>query len=147
VALVSSDGRLRLFDTPTATRKTSTRVVTEVDPAQLAQALRDLGELPVAAAYVEQVGAMPGQGVSSMFAFGRALGIVEGALAVCGHAIVKVPPQTWQRAMKVRGKDGSRERAAQEFPQHADLFKRKKDDGRSDAALIALYGLRQLQSL
>jgi crossover junction endodeoxyribonuclease RuvC len=42
-----------------------------------------------------------------------------------------------------QGKDGSRYRAAQLFPARAELFKRVKDDGRSDATLIAAYGARQ----
>jgi crossover junction endodeoxyribonuclease RuvC len=45
------------------------------------------------------------------------------------------------KAMGIRaGKDGSRERAMQLFPQYSNMFSRKKDDGRSDAALIAKYG-------
>ena len=58
-----------------------------------------------------------------------------------GLPITIITPQRWQKAMEVRGgKDGSRERAMQLFPMQSDLFKRKKDDGRADAALIALYG-------
>jgi crossover junction endodeoxyribonuclease RuvC len=52
-----------------------------------------------------------------------------------------VTPQAWQKACSVRGgKDGSRLRAAELFPNYANLFARKRDDGRADAALMAYYG-------
>jgi len=97
----------------------------------------------VAGAFLERVNAMPGQGVSSVFSFGRSAGVVEGVVAACRIPLTLVIPQTWQKVMNVRdGKDASRERAMQLFPASADLFARKKDDGRSDAALIAVYGFQ-----
>ena len=100
----------------------------------------------VTAAYLERVNAMAGQGVSSVFSFGRSSGIVEGILAAFDIPTTLVTPQAWQKAMEVRaGKDGSRERAMQLFPAHAGMFARVKDDGRSDAALIAAYGERMLK--
>ena len=95
-------------------------------------------------AYVERVGAMTGQGVSSVFSFGRSAGVLEGVLAASGVPYTLVTPQTWQKAVGLRGgKDGSRERAMQQFPDQASLFARKKDDGRADATLIAIYGMKQ----
>lgn len=92
-------------------------------------------------AVLERVGAMPGQGVTSVFSFGRSVGIVEGVLAAYDIPTTIIIPTVWQKAVGLRGgKDGSRERATQLFPAQADLFVRKKDDGRSDAALIAYYG-------
>jgi len=92
-------------------------------------------------AFLERVGAMPGQGVSSTFSFGRSVGMIEGVLATLDIPTTIVPPTTWQRKVNVRGgKDGARERAMQLFPKQAKLFSRKKDDGRADAALIAYYG-------
>lgn len=97
----------------------------------------------VSHAYLERVNAMPGQGVTSVFSFGRSVGILEGILAAYDIPTTIITPQTWQKAMHVRdGKDGSRERAMQIFPVRAELFQRKKDDGRSDAALIAAYGAK-----
>jgi len=88
----------------------------------------------------ERVNAMAGQGVTSVFSFGRSSGILEGVLAAFGIPTILTPPQTWIKATNVRGgKDGSRERAMQLFPDQAGLFARKKDDGRSDAALMAYY--------
>lgn len=92
-------------------------------------------------AYVEQVGAMPGQGVTSMFAFGRAAGIVEGVLAALEIPTTLIAPTVWKRAVRCpAGKDGARARAAQLFPARAADFARVKDDGRAEAALIAHYG-------
>jgi len=94
-------------------------------------------------AFLERVNAMPGQGVTSVFSFGRSTGILEGVLAAFNIPVTIITPQTWQKAMQVRdGKDGSRERAMQMFPARAELFQRKRDDGRSDAALIAAYGAK-----
>lgn len=91
---------------------------------------------------------MPGQGVSSMFAFGRAVGVLEGALGAHKIPYSRIPPQEWQRGMRVRGgKDGARERAMALFPAKAGDFARKKDDGRADAALLAAYGEHQLAAL
>lgn len=137
---------LEVLDMPVTVIKRGQREVREVNAPLLGGLLRGLRA--VDAAYIEQVGAMPGQGVSSMFAFGRAVGVVEGVLGALGVPLTRVPPQTWQRAMRVRGgKDGARERAMQLFPGKAELFARKKDDGRADAALIASYGASELSSL
>jgi crossover junction endodeoxyribonuclease RuvC len=94
-------------------------------------------------AYVEQVGAMPGQGVSSMFAFGEAFGLAKGVLAGLGIPLQVVTPARWKRDMRLNtGKDSARAMAAARWPQHAGEFRRVKDDGRAEAALIALWGLK-----
>jgi crossover junction endodeoxyribonuclease RuvC len=91
-------------------------------------------------ALIEKVHAMPGQGVSSMFSFGRAAGIVEGVLAGLSVSFELIPPATWIKSMRTfGGKDGSRQRAQELFPDYAHLFARKKDDGRAEAALLACY--------
>lgn len=111
-----------------------------------AQALANhLAGRKVYAAFMERVNAMTGQGVTSVFSFGRSTGIVEGVLAAYDIPTTLVTPQAWQKAVNQRaGKDGSRERAMQLFPAQVELFQRKKDDGRSDAALIAYYGAKSL---
>ena len=86
------------------------------------------------------IGRMPDQGVTSVFSFGRSSGIIEGVLATLALPYTIEPPQAWQKSLNVRGgKDGSRLRATELFPKYADLFARKKDDGRADAALMAWY--------
>ncbi len=141
VILDTETRQLTIIDMPTIKVKRGTRVVNQVDPALLAQALRPhIHENDQA--YVEKTWAMPGQGVSSSFAFGRAGGVLEGVLATLGAAVTLVPPATWTKTMRLfKGKDASRERAIELFPEHATMFSRKKDDGRADAALLAVWGL------
>jgi crossover junction endodeoxyribonuclease RuvC len=132
--------QLLVVDMPVFLIKRGTREVRHVDPAGLASILGNYAGLDVHA-FVEKVGAMPGQGVSSMFAFGRAAGVIEGVLAGLHIRYDLVSPQLWQREVRVTGgKDGARQRASQLFPKHADLFARVKDDGRADAALMAYFG-------
>lgn len=108
-----------------------------------ASGLRDiLVSFPTAHVVIEKVGAMPGQGVSSMFNFGRSAGIIEGVVAALRMPHTYVTPATWTKAVgRAAGKDASRMRAMELFPTRAELFKRAKDDGRADAALIAYWYL------
>lgn len=129
---------LEIYDMPTVTIQRGTRHVRQVNAALLVDILR---ESKPDRAFVEAVHAMPGQGVSSMFAFGRALGVIEGALAGLNIPQTLVPPAEWTKAMRVKGgKDGARNRAIELYPRHSNLFARVKDDGRADATLIATYG-------
>lgn len=127
-----------IMDMPTVEVVRNGKTKREVSAALIADLVAGKG---VVQAFVERVSAMPGQGVSSMFSFGRSVGVLEGVLAAYEIPTTLVTPQAWMKAMSVRaGKDGSRERAMQLFPQYADQFARKKDNGRSDAVLIAKYG-------
>lgn len=91
-------------------------------------------------AVVEEVGAMPGQGVTSMFNFGFSTGLITGVIASQYIPIHTVRPAIWKTLMGLgRDKDESRRRASQLFPQDAPLFSRKKDDGRAEAALLAVF--------
>lgn len=140
VILDTDDNNLTVFDMPCVEVKRGTRNVRQVS-AQLVVDL--LHGHALSHAFVEKVGAMPGQGVASMFAFGRAAGVIEGVLAGLCIPTTYVPPQEWQKAMRVTGgKDGARSRAAQLWPGQATYFSRVKDDGRADAALIAAYGAK-----
>jgi len=92
-------------------------------------------------AFIEQVAAMRGQGVSSMFRFGETYGATQMAVAAHKIPIQYVTPAKWKSHFRLnRDKGVSRGLATQRFPDCADLFKRVKDDGRAEAALIALYG-------
>ena len=89
---------------------------------------------------IERVSSMPGQGVASTFKFGRTLGTVEGFYGAT-LPVLMVEPQAWKRTFALVGKDkdAARLAAIQRGPAAADLFARKKDGGRADAALIALH--------
>lgn len=115
-----------------------------ISPALLNQAvegfLTDHHHVFAGHAVVEDVHAMPKQGVSSVFSFGRSLGVVEGVLAGGGWSIHYVSPARWKKAMGLTNDKGmSRRRAIELWPAKADLFKRVKDDGRAEAALIGLW--------
>jgi hypothetical protein len=95
------------------------------------------------AAYIEYVGARPGEGAVGAFAFGRSRGVVEGVLGACGVPASHIAPASWKRGLGLNfaGKDASRSEAIRRWPNHAALFARVKDDGRAEAALIAVAGL------
>jgi len=127
------EGHLEVFDMPVM----EINKKRQVNPQLLANILEQ-HESPV---FIEQVGARPGQGVSSMFNFGKSYGICLGVSAGLKLPTTTVSPVVWQRKLKVeKGKDANRLRAVQTFPNFSDLFARKKDDGRADAALIAHWG-------
>lgn len=92
--------------------------------------------------YVEQVGAMPGQGVSSMFNFGHSCGTVMGVLGAVGIPHTMVTPQFWKKAAGLIGtdKDAARARAIQLWPKWRELDKKGAGQALADAALIARYG-------
>jgi crossover junction endodeoxyribonuclease RuvC len=93
-------------------------------------------------AYVENVGAMPGQGVTSMFSFGHATGTVMGVLAALGISHTLVAPQTWKKRAGLIGKDkdAARSRAITLWPLWRDLDAKGKGQALADAALIAMFG-------
>lgn len=132
-------GTLEVHDMPVMEIERGGKTKREISPKLLANILHDDHAHNIV--WIEKVGAMPGQGVSSMFQFGRGVGMIEGVIAAEGLPLNYVTPQAWQKAVGVRGgKDGSRLRAVELFPKYANLFARKKDDGRAEAALIAWYG-------
>lgn len=117
----------------------------EIDVYGLA---RIISSATVGHAFIEQVHAMPKQGVSSTFKFGDAYGAARGALAAFGIPMTKVPPSVWKRSLQVPAtEEGARARASELLPLHAHLWPRKKDHNRAEAALIAEYGRRHLNGV
>ncbi len=109
-----------------------------LDGATLAARIRQMAP---DVAIIEQVGARPGQGVSSMFRFGQAYGIAIGVVAACGVPVRFVVPTKWKKHYGLSSeKEDARSRALQLWPGRAELFQRKKDHGRAEAALLARYG-------
>lgn len=137
IALFVDDGRFaEVRDMPTVLAKGRPRV----DAAALASLVRVLAP---DSAVVELVGAMPGQGVTSMFQFGRACGIVEGVLAAFQVPVTYITASQWKGALRVpTDKHGARARASQLMPQGAECWPKAVNDGRAEAALIGLYGVR-----
>jgi len=134
--------RIEIFDMPVLALTRGGKNRNEIDYYAVGRLFKDRR---VTAAFVERVQSMPGQGVSSSFSFGRSTGIILGAIAAHEISIEEVAPQKWQRYLGIppkAGKDANRALAMKLFPKQAELFARKKDDGRSDAALLAVYGYR-----
>lgn len=89
---------------------------------------------------IEGVGAMPGQGVSSMFAFGYSAGLLEGVASGMGFPVHIVRAAEWKRKAGVPADKGAvREMATRLWPGAADKFKRAKDEGRADSALLGRW--------
>ena len=90
---------------------------------------------------VEQVNAMPGQGVTSMFNFGQSFGVIKGICAALSLPIYFVRPSKWKKHFNLikTNKDASRTKVIEVYPEISSKLHRKKDSNRADAILIALY--------
>ena len=90
---------------------------------------------------VEQVSAMPGQGVTSMFNFGQSFGILKGICSAMQLPIYFVRPAKWKKYFNLINseKDASRTRAIEIFPYFSSNLSKKKDSNKADAILIASF--------
>ena len=89
---------------------------------------------------IERASARPGQGVTSMFTFGMAYGAVVALLQAHGLNMHVVAPHIWKRDLQLgTDKNESRNKASDLWPDNEHLFKRVKDDGRAEAALIGYW--------
>ena len=88
---------------------------------------------------IEEVGAMPGQGVTSMFNFGYSAGILAGVCAGLKLPVSLYRPAVWKRAAGVPADKGGARQMAQRFWPGCRDFDRVKDDGRAEAALLARW--------
>jgi crossover junction endodeoxyribonuclease RuvC len=113
------------------------------------EALADLIEpyaLDLEYAVIEQPSAMPGQGVTGMFRFGYTCGIIHGVVAAFNCPIAFVKPSVWKCALNLdRDKNKAREFASLKFPYMASHWKRAKDDGLAEAAILAWFGATKLK--
>ena len=90
---------------------------------------------------IEQVSAMPGQGVTSMFSFGQSFGILKGICSAMQLPMFFVRPMKWKKYFNLINseKDASRTRAIEIFPYFSAQLSRKKDSNKADAILIASF--------
>ena len=98
-------------------------------------------------AFVEAVGPRPNEGVVGAFAFGDSKGVIRGVLAGAAIPVVWITPPQWKRTVGIEpGKDGAKDAARalaiQRWPDRAETFKHKNDDGLAEACLIGLAGLK-----
>ena len=90
---------------------------------------------------VEQVSAMPGQGVTSMFNFGQSFGVIKGICSAMQLPIHFVRPAKWKKYFNLikTEKDASRTKAIEIFPYISSKLSKKKDSNKAEAILIASY--------
>ena len=90
---------------------------------------------------IEQVSAMPGQGVTSMFNFGQSFGILKGICSAMQLPLFFVRPAKWKKHFNLINsqKDASRTRAIEIFPYFSSQLSKKKDSNKADAILIASF--------
>ena len=90
---------------------------------------------------IEQVSAMPGQGVTSMFNFGQSFGILKGICSAMRLPMYFVRPAKWKKYFNLINseKDASRTRAIEIFPYFSSQLSKKKDSNKADAILIASF--------
>ena len=90
---------------------------------------------------IEQVSAMPGQGVTSMFNFGQSFGILKGICSAMQLPMYFVRPAKWKKYFNLINseKDASRTRAIEIFPYFSSQLSKKKDNNKADAILIASF--------
>ena len=90
---------------------------------------------------IEQVSAMPGQGVTSMFNFGQSFGILKGICSAMQLSMYFIRPAKWKKYFNLINseKDASRTKAIEIFPYYSSYLSKKKDSNKADAILIANY--------
>lgn len=135
-SLDTATGSVNVIDMPVLT---NTKGKIELDHIQLFDALRVPPGIPVQG-LLEFVASRPGQSAPAMFRFGQGYGAIEMALAGNRIPTRYVTPSKWKGYFGLsKDKGASRGLATKRFPAIAELFTRVKDDGRAEAALIALY--------
>ena len=140
IAILDDKKVLSIFEMPVmAEGKKNKR---QLNSAQLVNIIREnIKKNEEAVVVVEQVNAMPGQGVTSMFNFGQTFGALKGICAALELPIFFVRPSKWKKHFELinSSKDASRTKAIEMYPKLSNQLSKKKDVNKSDAILIARY--------
>ena len=140
IAILENNKVLNLFDIPVMSegKKNKRQLNSALLVSLLKENIKNDEEVAVV---VEQVNAMPGQGVTSMFNFGQTFGAIKGICAALDLPIFFVRPSKWKKHFELinSSKDASRTKAIQIYPNLSNQLSKKKDVNKSDAILIALY--------
>ena len=101
------------------------------------------------AVVIEQVSAMPGQGVTSMFNFGQSFGVLKGICSAMQLPVHFVRPAKWKKYFNLikTEKDASRTKVIEIFPYISSKLSRKKDSNKADAILIASFFYNTYQKI
>jgi len=140
IAILEDNKIIEMFDMPVmADGKKNKR---QLNNALLVKLIKDnIKSLENTIMVVEQVNAMPGQGVTSMFNFGQTFGAIKGICATLGLPIFFVRPAKWKKYFELinSSKDSSRTKAIEMYLSISEQLSKKKDVNKSDAILIARY--------
>ena len=140
IAILEKKKVLNLFDMPVMAEGKKNKK--QLNSAQLVNIIREnsIGEEEIVVV-VEQVNAMPGQGVTSMFNFGQTFGAIKGVCAALNLPIFFVRPSKWKKYFELinSSKDSSRTKVIEMYPSLSSQLAKKKDVNKSDAILIARY--------
>ncbi len=140
IAVLKDIKVLSLFEMPVmAEGKKNKR---QLNSAQLVNIIKEnTNDEEEIAVIVEQVNAMPGQGVTSMFNFGQTFGAIKGVCAALGLPIFFVRPSKWKKHFELinSSKDASRTKVIEMYPSFSKQLEKKKDVNKSDAILIARF--------
>jgi crossover junction endodeoxyribonuclease RuvC len=140
IAILENNKVLSIFEMPVMSEGKKNK--RQLNSAQLVTLLKDnISENEEVSVVVEQVNAMPGQGVTSMFNFGQTFGAIKGVCAALRLPIFFVRPSKWKKHFELinSSKDSSRTKAIEMYPSLSDDLAKKKDVNKSDAILIARF--------
>ena len=140
IAILEDNKIKELFDMPVMPDGKKNK--RQLNSALLVKLIKDnIKNLEDTIMVVEQVNAMPGQGVTSMFNFGQTFGAIKGICAALGLPIFFVRPAKWKKHFELinSSKDASRTKAIEMYPSISEQLSKKKDVNKSDAILIARY--------
>ena len=140
ISVIENKKILEVYDTPTMIEGKKNK--RQVNSALVTNIIKErLNERKDVVVVVEQVNAMPGQGVTSMFNFGQSFGVIKGVCAALSLPIHFVRPTKWKKHFNLikTNKDASRTKVIEAYPEISSKLHRKKDSNRADAILIALY--------
>ena len=140
IAILENNKVLSLFDVPVMSEGKKNK--RQLNSAQLVSLLKEnISSDEEVAVVVEQVNAMPGQGVTSMFNFGQTFGAIKGVCAALALPIFFVRPSKWKKHFELinSSKDSSRTRVIEMYPKLSSQLTKKKDVNKSDAILIARF--------
>ena len=140
IAILENNKVLNIFEIPVMSDGKKNK--RQLNSAQLVKLLKDnISEKDEVSVVVEQVNAMPGQGVTSMFNFGQTFGAIKGICAALELPIFFVRPSKWKKHFELinSSKDASRTKVIEMYPTLSDELSKKKDVNKSDAILIARF--------
>ena len=140
IAILENKKVLKIFDMPVMSEGKKNK--RQLNSAQLVNIVREnINNNEEIAVVVEQVNAMPGQGVTSMFNFGQTFGAIKGVCAALRLPIYFVRPSKWKKHFELinSSKDASRTKVIEMYPYLSSQLSKKKDVNKSDAILIARF--------